>query len=149
VVLLLALGLIVWSLSDRYRRPITDPNAVPRAVTPRGDLAADEQATIALFRTASPAVVYITTLALKRDIFSLKLFEIPQGAVAGLRGTRRDSLDRLRVGDLIVGVEADPVTSVDDLMNALEKYKAGDMVTVAVRREEARLAVPVTLQELP
>jgi S1-C subfamily serine protease len=332
---------------------------VPRAVTPRGDLAADEQATIALFRTASPAVVYITTLALKRGIFSLNLFEIPQGtgsgvvwddnghiitnfhviqeaggaqvtladhstwdarlvgvapdqdlavlvinappgrlqpitlgtsadlqvgqkafaignpfgldqtlttgiisalgreipavtgrtiagviqtdaainpgnsggplldnagrligintaiygpsganigigfavpvdtvnrvvpqilrhgrvlrpglgvriaddatarrlglsgvlifevspgsgaAAAGLRGTRRDDQGRLVLGDLIVGVEADPITSVDDLMNTLEKYKAGDTVSVAVMRAEVRLAVPVTLQALP
>jgi S1-C subfamily serine protease len=52
-------------------------------VTPRGDLAADESATIALFRHASPAVVYLTSLALKRDIFSLNLFEIPHGAGSG------------------------------------------------------------------
>jgi S1-C subfamily serine protease len=69
-------------------------------------------------------------------------------AAAGLRGTRRDDQGRLRLGDLIVGMEADPVTSVDDLMHALEKYKAGDTVTVALMREEARLAVPVTLQAL-
>jgi S1-C subfamily serine protease len=52
-------------------------------VTPRGDLAADEHATIELFRRASPSVVYITSLAIKRDIFSLNLFEIPQGAGSG------------------------------------------------------------------
>ncbi|HEY7493040.1 MAG TPA: trypsin-like peptidase domain-containing protein, partial [Candidatus Tectomicrobia bacterium] len=58
-----------------------DPDAVPRAITPRGDLAADERATIDLFRAVSPSVVYITTLT--RDIFSLNLFEIPQGAGSG------------------------------------------------------------------
>lgn len=35
--------------------------AVPRAVTARGELAADERATIAIFESVSPSVVYITT----------------------------------------------------------------------------------------
>ncbi len=33
--------------------------------------------------SASPSVVYLTSLALKRDIFSLNLFEIPHGAGSG------------------------------------------------------------------
>jgi S1-C subfamily serine protease len=81
-VLALVVGL-VWILGSRLRNSIHDPNAVPRAITPRGDLAADEQATIELFRSVSPSVVYITSLALKRDIFSLNLFEIPQGTGSG------------------------------------------------------------------
>ncbi len=56
---------------------------MPRAITARGDLAADEQATIALFDQASPAVVDITSLGLQRDRFSLNLFEIPQGTGSG------------------------------------------------------------------
>jgi S1-C subfamily serine protease len=81
-VLTLIVGL-VWLIGNRLRSGVFAPDAVPRAVTPRGDLAADESATIALFRHASPAVVYITSLALKRDIFSLNLFEIPHGAGSG------------------------------------------------------------------
>jgi S1-C subfamily serine protease len=81
-VLTLIVGL-VWLIGNRWRGGFIASNAVPRAVTPRGDLAADENATIALFRQASPSVVYITSLALKRDIFSLNLFEIPQGAGSG------------------------------------------------------------------
>ncbi len=80
--LALVLGL-VWLLGYRLRSNIYDPKAVPRAVTARGDLAADEQATIVLFRQASPSVVYITSLALQRDIFSLNMFEIPQGTGSG------------------------------------------------------------------
>ncbi|MEE8302681.1 MAG: trypsin-like peptidase domain-containing protein [Candidatus Tectomicrobia bacterium] len=80
--LVLVLGL-VWLLGYRLQSNIYDPKALPRAVTARGDLAADEQATIVLFRQASPSVVYITSLALQRDIFSLNMFEIPQGAGSG------------------------------------------------------------------
>ena len=81
-VLTLIVGL-VWLIGNRLRGGFLAPDVVPRAVTPRGDLAADESATIALFRHASPAVVYLTSLALKRDIFSLNLFEIPHGAGSG------------------------------------------------------------------
>jgi hypothetical protein len=81
-VLTLIVGL-VWLIGNRLRGGFLASDVVPRAVTPRGDLAADESATIELFRRASPAVVYITSLALKRDIFSLNLFEIPQGTGSG------------------------------------------------------------------
>ena len=81
-VLTLIVGL-VWLVGNRLRSGLDDTNVVPRTVTPRGDLAADERATIELFRQASPSVVYITSLARKRDIFSLNLFEIPQGTGSG------------------------------------------------------------------
>lgn len=82
LVLCLALGL-VWLIDSRQSQQLHDPNAMPRAITPRGDLAADEQATIELFRQTSPSVVYITTAALRRDFFSLNLLEIPQGSGSG------------------------------------------------------------------
>ncbi len=59
------------------------PVAEPRTVAARGDLAADERATIDLFRASSPAVVYITSLAVRRDFFSLNAYEIPQGTGSG------------------------------------------------------------------
>jgi S1-C subfamily serine protease len=82
LILLLLLGLVGF-LGSRYNRQRHDPNAAPRIVTPRADLAADEQATISLFRLTSPSVVYITTVALRRDFFNLNLFEMPQGSGSG------------------------------------------------------------------
>jgi S1-C subfamily serine protease len=67
---------------------------------------------------------------------------------AGLRGTRRDSEGRLLLGDVIVSINADPITASGDLMNILEKYAVGATVTVAVLREGTRVTVPVTLQAL-
>ncbi len=56
--------------------------AAPRPVTARGDLAADEKATIDLFRRTSPGVVYITTLA--RPVLGfLEAEEVPQGTGSG------------------------------------------------------------------
>jgi S1-C subfamily serine protease len=84
LLLLLGLGLVLaWRFWPRAPWTGLDPNAVPRAVTPRGDLAEDEKTTIAIFRQASPSVVHITTLALRQDAFSLDLFQIPRGTGSG------------------------------------------------------------------
>jgi S1-C subfamily serine protease len=85
--LLILFGLIVllaWQLGFWGRRgPANDPNAAPRPVEARGDLAADEKSTIELFKKASPSVVFITSLAVGRDRFSLNLQEIPRGTGTG------------------------------------------------------------------
>jgi S1-C subfamily serine protease len=57
--------------------------AAPRAVTPRGPLGEDEKANIALFKSASPSVVHITTLEYARDFFSLDVQQIPRGTGSG------------------------------------------------------------------
>jgi len=50
---------------------------------PRPELAAEERATISLFEHASPATVYITSLANRQDFFSLNTTQIPQGTGSG------------------------------------------------------------------
>jgi S1-C subfamily serine protease len=70
---------IIWSQLGAY----DDVRVALRAIAPRGELGADEKATIALFRQAAPSVVHITTLALARDVFTLNLLEIPQGTGTG------------------------------------------------------------------
>ena len=74
---------LAWLFARGYFDNLHDPDAVPRIVTPRGDLAAEEKSNIELFRLSSPSVVYITRLAMRRDRFSLNLFEIPQGTGSG------------------------------------------------------------------
>src|SRR5437764_1744353 len=86
--LLLIVGvatLLAWLLGGWLHRGTNphDPNAAPRTVAARGDLAADEQATIALFKAAAPSVVFVTTLDVQRDRFSLDLNEIPRGTGSG------------------------------------------------------------------
>jgi len=82
VLVCLVLGL-VWTMGSRAQGQLRNPAAVPRAVTPREGLKLEERATIALFRQASPSVVYITTLARQRDFFSLNIEAIPQGSGSG------------------------------------------------------------------
>ncbi len=57
-------------------------NARPRPVV-RPELAEEERATISLFERASPSVVYITSLALRQDVFRLNVQEIPAGSGSG------------------------------------------------------------------
>lgn len=81
LLILLAAAGIWWYAS--YPRAIHDPKSTPRAVTARGDLAEDEKNTIDLFDTVSPSVAYITSIELRRNLFSLNIYEIPQGTGSG------------------------------------------------------------------
>lgn len=60
-----------------------DPNAMPRPVTPAGDLADDEKTTIELFSRCSQSVVYITAISVRRDRFNFNPIEIPAGTGSG------------------------------------------------------------------
>ncbi len=73
--------LLVWWF--RWHAGTDDAEAVPRTVTPRGDLAADEQATIALFKSARPSVVHITSLIREQNFLSLDVQQIPKGTGSG------------------------------------------------------------------
>jgi S1-C subfamily serine protease len=57
--------------------------AQPRPVTERPPLNPDELALTQLFQQSSPSVVYITSLAVRRDFFSLNVMEIPRGTGSG------------------------------------------------------------------
>jgi S1-C subfamily serine protease len=73
----------LWLLLDPLQRIYFSLQAEPRAVTARGDLAADELNTIDIFRSNSPSVVYVTSIALRRGFFSMNAVEIPQGTGSG------------------------------------------------------------------
>src|SRR5919198_4324870 len=83
VVLTCCICSLGWLLGRQAQGQLRNPTAAPRTITPRGALNAEERATIALFRQASPSVVYITTLARQRDFFNLNIAEIPQGSGSG------------------------------------------------------------------
>lgn len=86
VVLTSVLGWRLWSLSRQYAGGSAakgEDATAERPVTPRGDLAADEKSTIELFRSASPSVVYITSLAVQRDLITMDLEQTPKGTGSG------------------------------------------------------------------
>lgn len=78
-------GLLIWRFW-----PVLFPgdgllnsSATTRAVTARGDLAADEQSTIEIYEQSKPSVVHITALTVHRDVLSPNLQEIPEGTGSG------------------------------------------------------------------
>jgi len=86
LLILALIFLVAWFFfcrSEKAGNPLTDPNAQPRTVAPRGDLAEDERNTIALFKAAAPAVVYISSIALQRGLYGLNAYEIPSGTGSG------------------------------------------------------------------
>jgi len=83
VILFLLLVIGGWLIYQGLRPPVHDPTAVPRPVQARGDLAEDEKNAIEVFKNTAPSVVYITSIALRRNLFSLNVYEIPQGTGSG------------------------------------------------------------------
>lgn len=55
----------------------------PRTVTPRGDLAQDEKATVELFEKSKDSVVYISTLQKVMDVWTRNVFSVPRGTGSG------------------------------------------------------------------
>ncbi|MAB91709.1 MAG: 2-alkenal reductase [Planctomycetes bacterium] len=53
-------ALLAWQLLRRSDSGVHDPDAAPRLVSARGELAASEHTTINIFRQVSPSVVHIT-----------------------------------------------------------------------------------------
>jgi S1-C subfamily serine protease len=84
VLLLFVSGWLAWRQFG-WRLRSGDPDAQPRVVTPRGDLAQDEQATIELFERAKDSVVHITTWERRQalDRFWLSAEEYPRGEGSG------------------------------------------------------------------
>ena len=54
-----------------------------REISSRGDLTMEERSLTELVRQSSPSVVYITSIGLRRDFFSFRAMEIPQGTGSG------------------------------------------------------------------
>ena len=57
--------------------------SAPRPVTPRGELAPDERATIDLFERSRASVVYISTRERVVDFFTRDVFSVPKGTGSG------------------------------------------------------------------
>ena len=64
---------------------------------------------------------------------------------AGIRPTFRDRRGAIQLGDVIIGINQEEITSNNDLILALEKYEPGDQVTVKVVRDEEELELPLVL----
>ncbi|QDU44064.1 S1C family serine protease [Symmachiella dynata] len=74
----------IWRFSGSGPSSILNPNASARAVTPRGDLAADEKTTIEIFQKVAPSVVHITAVDQVTNPLVADPVEVPSGMGSGL-----------------------------------------------------------------
>ncbi len=84
--LLLLVGLILmtaWQSIPLIQAEFLAGRAEPRVVTPRGDLAEDERATIALFEQARGSVVFIATTERVLNPWTRNALQVPRGTGSG------------------------------------------------------------------
>jgi S1-C subfamily serine protease len=68
-------------------------------------------------------------------------------AAAGLRPTQRTITGDIRLGDLIVAIDGEPVDRIEDYFAALEGREPGEEVNLTILRNQQRQSVAVTLGE--
>jgi S1-C subfamily serine protease len=74
---------LLWQFAPLVERLLVGAGSEPRLVTARGDLAASEQSTIALFEQSGPSVVYITTLQRLINPWTRNIRSVPKGTGSG------------------------------------------------------------------
>jgi S1-C subfamily serine protease len=126
-------------------QPAAQGNRAGRPLpVPRPELADEERATIGLFERASPSVVFITSLAVQRDFFTLNAQEVPQGSGSGFIWDRQGHV--VTNFHVIQGASAAQVTLADQ-----STYDA-ELVGYAPEKDLAvlKIAAPAAkLQPLP
>lgn len=95
------------------------------------------------------------TLPVQRGILVQAAFQNGPAGQVGLRGGGQEmevegTLRVVRVGgDIIVGIDGQPVGGMDDLITYLETRRVGDRVVLTVVRENQEKEIAVTLKERP
>jgi S1-C subfamily serine protease len=82
VVLSMMLAVVGFAAGVAWSSRPTDAGR-PRQISQRGPLSAAELSITGLFQDAAPSVAYITSIAYRRDFFSLNAFKIPAGSGSG------------------------------------------------------------------
>ncbi|MBI4082809.1 MAG: trypsin-like peptidase domain-containing protein [Candidatus Lambdaproteobacteria bacterium] len=75
--LLAALAVAAGCERQAGSAPVDAPLVIPKITS------SDEENNVEIFRRAAPSTVYITNKGLRRDLFNLNVFEIPQGTGSG------------------------------------------------------------------
>lgn len=69
-------------------------------------------------------------------------------ARAGLRGTSRDDFGRIVLGDVIVAINGQTLSAVEDLLAAFDDRHVGETVRVTIRRSSSIRDYYITLEEI-
>ena len=83
LVLLVAVGVLFWSLFRQRTPDLHEGDARPRTVAARGNLTELETSTIDLFGTASPSVVHVANVRFMQNRWTRNVFKMPRGTGSG------------------------------------------------------------------
>ena len=103
--------LVLWQFLPWVERQFVRLDAEPRAVTARGDLAADEQSTIALFESTSPSVVFITTRRRVVNPWTRNVTSVERGSGSGFFW---DDLGHVVTNHHVVEGASEAIVSLND-----------------------------------
>ena len=90
-------------------------------VVPRGDLAADEQTTIAIFEGAKDSVVSITTESRVVDFWTRNAYDVPRGSGSGFIWDAQGHV--VTNNHIVEGATGDLDLLGHDSLNMRERYK--------------------------
>ena len=100
-----------------------------------------------------PGLANALRLNTDRGLMIVDVYEGSPAARAGLHGaTDEVRMGRRRLpvgGDIILEFQGRTVSTVQELGTEIDKYKAGDKVTVTILRNNKKIDVPITLAESP
>lgn len=88
-------------------------------------------------------------LGIRDGILVLGVPENSPAQLAGIKATTRGLRGNVELGDIIVGIDSDNVSSEADLLSAIEKHQVGDIVTVKLRRMVSSPDVVSSDQTIP
>lgn len=82
------------------------------------------------------------------DEIQARFYNIPMGVlVRAVQDGSAADLAGLRVGDIIIDIEGETITTDKELNEVKNNYKAGDVISLTVYREDKNIKIKVTLQE--
>ena len=85
------------------------------------------------------------SLGLPKGVAVIGVYPDSPAHQAGIQPFKRAPDGSLVVGDVIVALNGKPISSFDELLNALEQHQAGDTVTLSIVRGDKRVEQPVRL----
>jgi S1-C subfamily serine protease len=79
----------------------------------------------------------VVILNVKRDSNAHKI---------GLRGSKIDRFSNIIIGDIILSIDGQNVTSTSKLLNILDKYQIGDEVSLEILRDNKKESISIVLE---
>jgi S1-C subfamily serine protease len=100
-----------------------------------------------------PALARALQLDTESGLMIVEVYDNSPASKAGLHGATRAvhlGFRNLPVdGDVILEFQGKPVNTVQELLSEIDRYKAGQRVTLTVLRSNKKIEVPVTLEDTP